>query len=63
MAKQGKCEKCKIRWVWDVEVALKKLQCPCGQPLKATTHLSNYTVKDLTVKIRAFRGSPKDASS
>lgn len=47
MARQGKCEFCKIRIVWDKDKPLKKCFCPfCGKPLKQTSYqLSWKTVK------------------
>jgi hypothetical protein len=55
MAFQGKCDKCKLRYVWgNVDITghltysgqkIKLGQCwctDCGQPLKQTTHLSGY---------------------
>jgi len=50
MAKQGKCEECKIRWLWDREIKLDQVCCPnCESPLKQTWHKSSYQVRLHTV--------------
>lgn len=43
MAKQGKCERCRVRWVWKKERLLRLVPCPtCTGPLKSTTHLLGW---------------------
>jgi predicted amidophosphoribosyltransferase len=43
MAKQGKCESCKTRFVWAKETLLHKCHCPkCGRPLQQTSHLLKW---------------------
>lgn len=60
MALQGKCEKCKIRWVWGrtsdrgdfyvgTDVPLRDTACPdCGQQLKHTIYYSKLRMKYTT---------------
>ena len=45
MAKQGKCDDCQIRWIWEREVKLYNVTCPnCKGCLKQTMHFSRYPV-------------------
>lgn len=46
--RQGKCVKCKVRWVWrgGHKVELSSAHCPrCGTALQRTTHLSTWPVR------------------
>lgn len=53
MAKQGKCDHCKIRFVWDVERHLPMMTCPeCGRPLGRTSEASKLPIKILTLRKR-----------
>lgn len=48
MAKQAKCKKCKIRFTWLREWALRRSICPvCGEQLMGTTHVLKWPVRDL----------------
>lgn len=48
MAKQAKCKKCKVRYTWDRELALRRCYCPkCGEQLTGTTYLSQLPIRAL----------------
>lgn len=48
MAKQAKCTKCKVRYVWKREHPLGRSFCvKCGERLKGTTHILAWPVRDL----------------
>lgn len=48
MAKQGKCNRCKVRFVWNRELLLGLAYCVmCGQRLEGTTRESSLPVRDL----------------
>jgi DNA-directed RNA polymerase subunit RPC12/RpoP len=54
--KQGKCIKCKVRYIWEREIPSKLiLTCPtCRYRLQATTHLLKWPIinKEPNVKLR-----------
>ena len=38
--RQGKCRRCRVRWVWTKTMPLKRAYCPdCGSKLEQTTHM------------------------
>lgn len=49
MAKQAKCDKCKIRFVWKSEHPIKKCRCLlCGEQLTQTNYLrKSWPTRDL----------------
>ena len=52
MAKQGKCENCRIRWYWAKEGFVRKLSnivCPeCHGELKPTTTYLKWESREIT---------------
>jgi len=45
MARQGKCERCKVRYVWEKETPLKTMKCQkCGESLKPTSRQSKLKI-------------------
>lgn len=43
---QGKCERCRVRWVWDGTPPLHRATCPsCGTRLQRTTHALTWPAR------------------
>lgn len=57
MAKQGKCDNCKIAYRWKKEIKLSFFRCPeCKGPLSATLHyLKKYPWQNRQPEQRIFK--------
>ena len=53
---QGKCEKCRVRYVWPRgRMKVSKAYCPlCGDKLKATTHVLGWPVEEIRRPVLAI---------
>lgn len=48
MAQQGKCMKCKVRWVWKKNVKISLARCPvCGLNLRTTNWHLKWPAKTI----------------
>lgn len=58
---QGKCKKCKTRWIWDREVPLRRAICwRCSGPLQATSRDLKWPAEvHPSYAVRSFDGVMK----
>lgn len=59
MARQGKCDRDRIRYEWHRDVPIERVYCPkCGDPLKKTNRLCKYRLSKVVPVITQGKRRP-----